>query len=70
MIVYYIINSDLVLFENHKFFPKLIIIDADTVNGPCVVIESDIKNKVACLAKERELWARVFTKVYVDDSEL
>ena len=70
LIVFYVINSGLVLFEKHKFFPRLIIIDADTVNGPCFVIESYSKNKVVYLVKERELQARAFTKVYADDSEL
>ena len=63
MIKYYIIISGLVLFEDYNFSPKLMTIDADTVSGPYFVIDSESKNKLVCLAKERELWVRAFTKV-------
>ena len=70
MIIYYIINLGSVLFKDHKLSPELVSIDADTVNGQCFVMENNSKNKVACLAKERELWARAFTKVYLDNISL
>ena len=44
------------------------IINADTVKDSGFVIESNSNNKVVCLARERELLARAFTKVYTEDS--
>ena len=45
----------MVLVENHMFSAELIIIEADTVNCPYFVIESNSKNKMVCLVKEREI---------------
>ena len=64
------INSGSVLFQDYKFSPNLTNIYADSVNDPCFVIESDSKNKVACLERGRKIWTRTFTKVYADDSYL
>ena len=44
-------SKGFVLFQDHAFFPKLTIIDANAVNGPCFVIESDSNNKVVISAK-------------------
>lgn len=61
-------NESSILFQDYSFFPKLTIIDANAVNGPCFVIESHKSKKIVCLAKEKELLAEAFTEVYAQNS--
>lgn len=62
------LKSGSVLFVDYKFSPELRIIDADTVNGPCFVIESDSNKQTVALAKESETWAGSFTNLFAEDS--
>ena len=49
------------LFEKYQFNPELRVIDADCIERPCFVIESNINEGIVALAEERENWPMYFT---------
>ena len=61
------IDEGSVLFIDYEVSPELSIIDADTVNGTCFVIETDAENGRVSLARERETWPSLFTIIYQEN---
>ena len=62
------IDEGSVLFIDYKVSPELSVINADTVNGPCFVVETDAANERVSLAKERETWPSLFTTTYQENN--
>ena len=48
-------NEGSVLFQDYRFNPNFCMIDADTVNGPCFIIESNIQNGFVTLAQDKNV---------------
>ena len=61
------IDEGSVLFIDYKVSPELSMIDADMINGPCFVIETDAANGRVSLARERETWPSLFTTTYQEN---
>lgn len=63
-------NNDIssVLFQDYLFSSDLIKIDADTINGPCFLVENDPDKDVVTLANDKEKWEGYFTSLHNNDN--
>ena len=46
-------NDGSILFQDHIYLPNSIRIDANTVYGPCFVVERNPKQSIVVLAKDK-----------------
>ena len=57
-------KSQSVLFKDYKFSSEFIKIDANSVDGPCFVVESNPDKNIVSLAVDNDKWADKFTLNY------